>query len=448
MKTTWKTKLSAFLSRFAPKEYVAVSLAVLVSVPILIYGLASGTRDEVDRGFKPIVATERVYDTNGNRVQLFDTSFYIAYENNASSVEIALVEQVLNEYLVPYHKLFDRHADYFATAVVDPAHPTVEERENTPLIHNVKYINDHIGEFVEVDYPLYDLLYQAETLAMQSQGYFNPFVGEYTDFWSDILDYDAYPTHLDPLVNDEKATQLASIRAFTPTTPAEIDATLDFHIDNDNDTYFVRLNPFNGATKNQLSLTLGGIAKGYLTDVMEVVLRQNKLYRGYINGGSSSITTVSARYFGESLDVSMASIDGDTNPSFRFNRSDEYSMSTSGTYEGKLFHHPDNDSAYLRSHIIDPFTGYPAHYSHQLVSVVSSDLGGTELEILSTSLIVMSQQEGVDFIQDKYTDVDLNVVYLSLENGEYILSRNETFPGGNDAYFHVSETYREKILEI
>ena len=46
-----------------------------------------------------------------------------------------------------------------------------------------------------------------------------------------------------------------------------------------------------------MSLTLGGIAKGYLTDVMQSVMVQNKLYRGYINGGASSITTVSPTYF-------------------------------------------------------------------------------------------------------------------------------------------------------
>lgn len=454
MSETSNHKLRELLTHFAPKEYASLALAILLSIPILIYGLGSDTVDEVERGFKPIVATERVYDTNGNRVQLFDTSFYIAYENNASEIEIALVEEVLNEYLVPYHQLFDRHASYFAEDIANPSRPTSEEQANTPLVHNVKYINDHLGEFVEVDFALYDLLTKAQELAIFSQGYFNPFLGELTDFWTDILGYEEYPTALDPTVNIDKKNELESILSFVPKTAAELEAALTFNHDVINDRYYVRLNPHHDAKQGEMSLTLGGIAKGYLTDVMQSVMVQNKLYRGYINGGASSITTVSPTYFGEALNVSMASIyidevgRRDPNASFRFNRQDSYSMSTSGTYEGKWFKHVESGVDYLRSHIIDPFTGYPASQPHQLVTVVSNEISGTELEILSTSLVVMSQEEGVNFISDNYTDIDFNIVYLSYENGEYLLERNEDFPGGNSPYFHVSEIYRENFLEI
>lgn len=450
-KTNW---FITFLAKFSPKEFVALSLSILISIPILIYGFATQTEDDNQRGFTPIAATIPVYDTSGNRVQLFDTSFYISYENNVNDVERALVVEVLNEYLVPYHKLFDRHADYFATPVANPLRPTIEEQANTPRVHNLKMINDHLGEEIEVDYPLYQLIEESVRLSIKSAGYFNPFVGELTDLWTDLLGYEDYPSAYDPLVNVTMRNELERLVSFVPKTPEEIAETITLREDPIHQKHYVTLNPFNGATPGDLSLTLGGIAKGYLTDVMKEVMNQNKLYRGYINGGSSSITTLSDQYFGNPLAVNMASIyrdeDGkrELTPSFSFSRSDTYSMSTSGSYEGKLFVDESTGNQYLRNHILNPFTGYPANHSHQLVSVVSHELSGTELEILSTSLIVMSQAQGVAFIMENYTDIDFNIVYLRHENDGYYLDRNTGFPGENSTYFHLEERYRENFLEI
>ena len=121
---------------------------------------------------------------------------------------------------------------------------------------------------------------------------------------------------------------------------------------------------------------------------------------------------------------------------YKFSRNDVFSMSTSGTYEGHVFvDKPLITIQYLRSHIIDPFTGYPANHSHQLVSVVSSELSGTELEILSTALIVMSQNEAQQFIRDNYTEIDFDVVYLASENNG--IRFTDIILGQNNAYFHV-----------
>lgn len=453
MNTTLKTKVLSFLGKFAPKEYLSVALAILISVPILIFGLGTDKSDNNQRGFTPVVANERVYNINGERVQLFDTSFYINYENNANSVELALVGEVLNEYLVPYHKLFDRHASYYAEAIANPLHPTQEELLHTPRITNLKTINDQLGTELEVAYPLYDLVLKARDYAIKSNGYFNPFVGKLYDFWALRIGQDEYPSELDPLVHEPSRLELERLVSFVPKTSQEINDALTFRHDEVNDKYYITLNPLNGATPGDLSLTLGGIAKGYLTDVMKEVLVQNKLFRGYINGGASSITTMASSYFGESLPVNMASIyrgpngERDSNPSFTFSRGDTYSMSTSGTYEGKIFDDPNSETNYLRSHIINPFTGYPANHPHQLVSVISNQLTGTELEILSTSLIVMNQEMGLTFIRENYPETDFNIVYLSYQNGEYSLSRNSNFPGENIPYFYISERYREKILE-
>jgi len=456
MKTTSNSKFADFLSKFAPKEYIALSLAIIVSIPILIYGFSDkGENPPVAQGFKPITATKEVYSTNGGRpVDLFDTSFYIAYENTINDNELALIKEILNEYLVPYHILFDRHKNYFAEEVVNPKRPTLEEQNTTPLVQNLKVINDNIGSFVEVDYPLYDLIKEAQKLAIKSNGAFNPFVGELTDYWADLLEDDIYPNNLDPLVNDTKRLELERIQSFVPTSIADIENALTFNEDPVNDKYSVKLNNFHGAKKGELSLTLGGIAKGYVTDIIKEVMNENHLNRGYIFGGASSITMLSPSYFGKARLVDMESIVKDENgfsdsqPSYVFSRKDLFSMSTSGTSGGKTFTHPTTHEKYLRSHIIDPFSGYPANNPQQLVTVISNDLSGTELEILSTGLIVMSINEGQNFIKNNYANIDINIAYLTLENKQYFLYRNADFPGENVAYFHVSELYREKNLEI
>ena len=60
----------------------------------------------------------------------------------------------------------------------------------------------------------------------------------------------------------------------------------------------------------------------------------------------------------------------------------------------------------------------------------------------------MSQAQGVAFIMENYTDIDFNIVYLRQESDGYYLDRNTSFPGGNSAYFHIEERYRENFLEI
>lgn len=452
MKTTLKNKLSSFISKFSAQEIGSIVLAVLISVPILIYGLKDDTKDTNTRGFTPIVANRPTYDITGTRVQLFDTSFYINYENNASEIELALVEQVINDYLVPYHKLFDRHSYYFVDEIEHPSRPSLEQQNTLPRIKNLRYVNEHLNEWVEVDYALYDLLSQAIDLSLKTNGNFNPFVGELYDFWAELITGEGdYPAYLDPLINESRRTRLETLLSYVPKTNEAIkDALLFNEIDN---KYYVKLVGVNNPLVGQVSITLGGIAKGYMTDIMKEVMNRNKLYRGYIYGGASSITTLSENYFGEPLKINMASIhrfdDGrrDPNASFSFARTDKYSMSTSGTYEGKLFIDPNDEQAYLRSHIINPFTGYPANHNHQLVSVISHDLSGTELEILSTSLIVMTMEEGVQFIRDNYTDIDINIVYLTQDNSGYSLYRNDGFDGVNTSYYHISDIYREKILE-
>ena len=88
--------------------------------------------------------------------------------------------------------------------IANPSRPTSEEQANTPLVHNVKYINDHLGEFVEVDFALYDLLTKPKSLRFFPKGILTRFLGELTDFWTDILGYEEYPTALDPTVNIDK----------------------------------------------------------------------------------------------------------------------------------------------------------------------------------------------------------------------------------------------------
>ena len=92
-------------------------------------------------------------------------------------------------------------------------------------------------------------------------------------------------------------------------------------------------------------------------------------------------------------------------------------MSTSGNYtSGKSFgFYDENRNIIKRHHIINTFTGYP-NYSECVasVSVFSKKLNAGFLDAVSTTLVNMTIEEGLEFrnkVMNDY-DSDLEIVYI------------------------------------
>ncbi|OQC11537.1 MAG: Thiamine biosynthesis lipoprotein ApbE precursor [Tenericutes bacterium ADurb.Bin087] len=431
--------IKKLLALFSPLEMIILMVAITVSTLLVVPTFSSKKPQKVPVLLFP---TEKVYSVNGGYpVDVFDTSFFIVYEPVKEETQ-AEIKAILNEYLVGYHKLFDRHHDYYAEAPLDPVRPTAEEKATLPRIKNLKYINDHKGEEVEIEKALYDLLMAAKQYSINTpHNAFSMFIGALYDYWKPYTRLAADPTE-DPIRDPEKQAEIARLTSYIPKTAADINATLELR--SEANKYYVRFNEFNGSGED-LSISVGAVAKGMMTDILGEVLRSRGLTKGLVFGGQSSFLFLEDGFLDKAYNITMEPI-GPGEQTFTMSRADQYQMSTSGIYSGFKFNHAGEEI--IRSHIIDPVTGYPAHKAHHMVNITSDTLSGLELDYLTTSLIVLDVNDGLTFINDIYALDDVNVIYGGLKDGEWFISRTIGYPGGKNPMFVNDSEYSEINLEL
>lgn len=141
-------------------------------------------------------------------------------------------------------------------------------------------------------------------------------------------------------------------------------------------------------SKAGMAVDLGGIAKGYTTDHIMVLLREKGISSAVVSLGGN-VATIGTKPDGSPWKVAVS------NP---LNTEDyvgmlevkDSSVVTSGGYQrffeenGKRYHH-----------IINPLTGYPAESGLLSVTILSPD--STRADGLSTALFVMGEEKGLDF---------------------------------------------------
>ena len=449
--------IKKILSLFSAAEMLILILSVTISTFIIIPVFSNDKNDKVTNA-RNLFPSEQVYNTAGAKVDIFDTIFYVRYvtkpapqndSQSASDVVANEIVKVLNEYLVPYHKLFDRHNDYFAVKPANEKMPTNEEKETLPLIHNLKYINDHIGEEVEIAKPLYDLLKISSDYSINTpNNAFSMFIGDVYDFWSPHIGLE-YDKNNDPIYNAERKVELEELVSYIPLTESEINETLILR--DTGDKYYVTFNEFNNSGE-KLSISVGAVAKGMMTDILHDALIVRGLTDGYINGGQSSIAFLESGFDGKPLEVKLKDIGAaDFNEfkrsAFKFTRDDKYQISTSGIYEGSYFY-DDDENLIIRSHIVNPLTGYPIQHDHRAVSIVSNTLTSSDLDYLSTTLTVLERNEGLSFIKENFPDNDINLAYIGVDNKGWYVAHTDDFPGENSSKFSVDSNYREIFLDF
>ncbi len=164
------------------------------------------------------------------------------------------------------------------------------------------------------------------------------------------------------------------------------------------------------STPEYIKLDLGGIAKGYASDEIVKIIKENDITSAIISLGGN-IAAIGNKTDGQPWSVAIQD---------PFN-SDKYigavyvsdkAIVTSGSYQryftsnGNIYHH-----------IIDPNTGYPVNNNLASVSVISDS--GMKADVLSTSLFVMGMEKAIEY-QKKYKDFE--VVFITNENEIYITS--------------------------
>lgn len=159
-----------------------------------------------------------------------------------------------------------------------------------------------------------------------------------------------------------------------------------------------------------MKLDFGGIAKGYTSDEIMKIFKENGIESGIINLGGN-VHTLGTKADGSLWKVGIQNPYGDEEYLGVLEIADK-AVITSGGYE-RYF----EKDGIIYHHIIDPATGYPADNELQSVTIVSND--GVLADGLSTALFVMGLDKAIKFYRDNSEDFDVimmtkdDVVYVS-----------------------------------
>ena len=159
------------------------------------------------------------------------------------------------------------------------------------------------------------------------------------------------------------------------------------------------------------TIDLGGIAKGYTSDLVEAVFRTQGIESGKISLGGN-VFVLGTKPDGSAWRVGIKDPRNENGLAVILPLRDAYAI-TSGGYEryfeenGKIYHH-----------IIDPATGCPADSGLLSVTVVadanrsdSAEAGnGAMCDAFSTALFVMGEEQALDFWRSSDYSFDLVMV--------------------------------------
>ena len=330
----------------------------------------------------------------------FDTNLiytlYAAKDLNVTE-DIKSIEDTTGEYIFKTHKLFDRHNYYLD--------------ENGDLINNLKVLNDSYNkDWITIDKELFNVLKEAVEITKISKGKFNLFIGELSSFWNEYINeinvgVDFPNDTIDPDHDETSKNKLKKIVEETPLF-TEVEDVLLFDEINSK----VKFNKYKNAEK--VSISLGGIGKGYLCENLYQKLKNIDKTNGAIYAGSSSILVMDKQAYGHSWSLELSNPYGyfySPVGSIKFN--EKMSVSTSGA-QINYYYTMVNGKLTLRHHIIDGTTGYPNTKGYDQISIISKKLSSSIMDALSTILINCTIDEIESSIKDirEHYDADLECV--------------------------------------
>jgi thiamine biosynthesis lipoprotein len=137
-----------------------------------------------------------------------------------------------------------------------------------------------------------------------------------------------------------------------------------------------------------MSITLGGIAKGFAVDRAIETLQRNGISRALVNAGGQ-VRAIGTKEGGRAWMVALQNPRNSTDFITTIEVHNE-SVSTSGDYV-RYF---DKDMKY--HHIIDPKTG---HSATELISVTVIAPTGIDADALSTTVFVLGKEKGMELVE-------------------------------------------------
>lgn len=157
-----------------------------------------------------------------------------------------------------------------------------------------------------------------------------------------------------------------------------------------------------------MKIDLGGIAKGYTSQRIAKVYKEDGVKSGVISLGGN-VQAIGKKTDGSYWKVGVQSPD-DTENMIGAYEADDEAVITSGAYEryfeknGKRYHH-----------IIDPATGKPSEKDLKSVTIISKN--GTLSDTLSTTLFVMGKDKAISYWKKHSSEFNIILV----DNNDKIL---------------------------
>jgi len=317
---------------------------------ILISGLLTGCSSTAASSSTAVASTETYKNMNLD-AGIFDTTY--AYQEAPKTDASADNYQYSLDQLKIYSDFYDIYNNY--------------DGEN-----NLKTINDNAGIApVEVDQKIIDMLNLAKEFYTYSNGEFDITMGAVLKIWH---------TYREAGITLNEQGQNAPVPTYEELAAVKDERGWDkVVIDDEANTVFI--------TDANVSLDVGGIAKGYAAEQVGADLENKGIGGGYVNVGRN------IRLLGSKIDGTAWRI-GITDPASTSGASllaldvdPSYSVVTSGDYE----RYYTGEDGVRYSHIIDPQTLFPATYYHS-VSIIGDDSG--VCDCLSTTLFTMTVADG------------------------------------------------------
>lgn len=269
-------------------------------------------------------------------------------------------------------------------------------KETSFDFNGIYEVNQSSNEEIIIPKELYDLI---EYSINNENDYFKIGIGKISDIWHDIFSDSDINSCETPISSTLPPKELTDIK---------------YEVDSSN----IVLNKENSSIKllNNISLDLGGIAKGYCQKLITDLLDKNDI-KYIVNFGNSNIKT----NYGNPNRKNNAFYVGLQNPNYkecnnenliyaRLNAPLNKTIVTSGDYQKYII---VENIRY--SHILDPNTNYPVITDIRSITLVLDD-GGLG-DILSTTLFMMGKEKAIDYIEN---NPNIGGIIFDTENQIYV----------------------------
>ena len=280
-----------------------------------------------------------------------------------------------------------------AVSAVFNAIEQLEARLTVNRYHSeVMSINHAAGKQpVAVSKLVFDLICQAKAASLLPNSKFNLAIGPLVKLWKIGFNGRSIPE------KDEIARRL------TLTNPNHID------LNRTNQTVYL--------AKAGMEIDLGAIAKGYIADIIKLLLAQYNIFQAIINCGGNVLTIgYSPITADKQWHIGLKRPFAEANNLLGIIHVEDKSVVTSGIYERYFIF---NDQLY--HHILDPHTGYPLNNELHSVTIISDNsLTG---DIYSTIFYGLGIRKGLNELKKKQ---NIGVIFVT-RNKKIIIQSNQHF---------------------